>query len=164
MELEVVEGDITALEVDAIANAANDRLWMGAGVAGAIKRAGGAEIEREAVAKGPIAVGDAVATGAGRLGAKHVIHGAVMGQDLRTDSALVARTTRRCLEVADELGCASLALPAFGTGVGGLPLAECARCMVGEVRSFEPRSVKRVVFAVYGAEAEDAFRRALAGE
>jgi O-acetyl-ADP-ribose deacetylase len=164
MELEVVEGDITALEVDAIANAANDHLWMGAGVAGAIKRAGGAEIEREAVAKGPIAVGDAVATGAGRLTARHVIHGAVMGQDLRTDADLVARTTHRCLEVADELGCASLALPAFGTGVGGLPLAECARRMVSEARSFEPGTLERVVFAVYGAEAEEAFRRALAGE
>src|ERR687883_945988 len=98
MEFEVVEGDITQLDVDAIANAANDHLWMGAGVAGAIKRAGGVEIEREAVAKGPIAVGDAVATGGGRLKARHVIHGAVMGQDLRTDAELVARTTRRCLE------------------------------------------------------------------
>src|ERR1051326_4155154 len=86
MILEVREGDIAALEVDAIANAANDRLWMGAGVAGALKRSGGDEIEHEAVAKGPIAVGDAVATGAGRLPAKWVIHGAVMGQDLRTNA------------------------------------------------------------------------------
>src|ERR687883_2122155 len=98
MEFEVVEGDITQLDVDAIANAANDHLWMGAGVAGAIKRAGGVEIEREAVAKGPIAVGDAVATGAGRLKARHVIHGAVMGQDLRTSAELIEQTTRRCLE------------------------------------------------------------------
>ncbi|MGH3016295.1 MAG: macro domain-containing protein, partial [Gaiellaceae bacterium] len=97
MKLEVVEGDITRLEVDAIANAANDRLWMGAGVAGAIKNAGGEEIEHEAVAKGPIEVGDAVATGAGRLDARYVIHGAVMGQDLRTDADLIRRTTRRCL-------------------------------------------------------------------
>src|SRR2546426_11835156 len=88
IQLSVVEGDITALEVDAIANAANNALWMGAGVAGAIKRAGGEEIEREAVARGPIAVGDAVATGAGRLRAHHVIHGAVMGQDLRTSAEL----------------------------------------------------------------------------
>ncbi len=161
MELEVVEGDITALAVDAIANAANDRLWMGAGVAGAIKRAGGEEIEREAMAKGPIPLGDAVATGGGRLGAGHVIHGAVMGQDLRTSAELVARTTRRCLEVADELGCRSLALPAFGTGVGGFPLEECARLMVAEAHAFEPRSLERVVFAVFGGEAERAFRGAL---
>src|SRR5207237_1834328 len=93
VQLEVVEGDITRLEVDAIANAANDHLWMGAGVAGAIKRAGGEEIEREAVAKGPIAIGTAVATGAGRLQARYVVHGAVMGQDLRTNAELVEQTT-----------------------------------------------------------------------
>src|SRR5215207_2282750 len=161
MELAVVEGDITALDADAIANAANNELWMGAGVAGAIKRVGGGEIEREAVALGPIEAGDAVATGAGRLQARHVIHGAVMGQDLRTDADLVARTTRRCLEVADELGSRSLALPAFGTGVGGFPLDECARIIVGEARSFEPKSVERVVFAVFGAQAERAFRAAV---
>ncbi len=162
MRVEVVEGDITRLRVDAIANAANDRLWMGAGVAGAIKRAGGEEIEREAVAQGPVEVGQAVATGAGRLHAEHVIHGAVMGQDLRTDATLVRRTTRRCLELADELGCRSLALPAFGTGVGGFPLAECARIMADEVRAFGPRSLERVVFAVYGNEARQAFEAALA--
>jgi O-acetyl-ADP-ribose deacetylase (regulator of RNase III) len=161
VELEVVEGDITTLDVDAIANAANDRLWMGAGVAGAIKRAGGEEIEREAMGLGPIEVGDAVATGAGRLRARHVIHGAVMGQDLRTNAGLVHRTTRRCLEVADELGARSLALPAFGTGVGGFPLAECAEIMVAEARAHEPRMVARVVFAVFGAEAAQAFRAAL---
>src|SRR6059036_4359296 len=102
MKLEVVEGDIASLDVDAVANAANDRLWMGAGVAGALKRAGGEEIEREAIAKGPIGVGEAVATGAGRLPARWVIHGAVMGQDLATNAELIERTTRRCLEVADE--------------------------------------------------------------
>src|SRR3990170_6666431 len=115
---------------------------MGAGVAGAIKRAGGEEIEREAVAKGPISVGDAVATGAGRLTARYVVHGAVMGQDLRTSPDLVRRTTVRCLEVADELGVASLALPAFGTGVGGFSLDECARIMVAAARGVEGRSLR----------------------
>jgi O-acetyl-ADP-ribose deacetylase len=161
LSLEVAEGDITGLAVDAIANAANDHLWMGAGVAGAIKRAGGEEIEREAVAKGPISVGDAVATGAGRLRARWVIHGAVMGQDLRTSAELITATTRNCLELADELGCRSLALPAFGTGVGGFPVEECARIMVGVAREYEPRSLERVVFAVFGPEAEEAFRSAL---
>lgn len=161
LELVVIEGDITALEVDVIANAANNHLWMGAGVAGAIKRAGGEEIEREAVAKGPIEVGDAVATGAGRLKARYVVHGAVMGQDLRTSGELIERTTRRCLEVADELGARSIALPAFGTGVGGFPLDECAQLMVAAVRAYEPKSLRRVVFAVLGAEAEQAFRAAL---
>jgi O-acetyl-ADP-ribose deacetylase (regulator of RNase III) len=161
MELEVREGDIAAVEVDAVANAANDRLWMGAGVAGALKRAGGEEIEREAMALGPIPLGSAVATGAGRLAARWVIHGAVMGQDLRTDADLVRRTTRSCLALADELGCESLALPAFGTGVGGFPLAECARIMVEEARAYASASLRRVVFAVFGGEARDAFEQAL---
>ena len=161
MKLEVVEGNIAELEVDAIANAANNHLWMGAGVAGAIKSAGGDEIEREAVAKGPIAVGEAIATGAGRLPARHVIHGAVMGQDLRTDAGTIARTTTRVLEVADEVGARSLALPAFGTGVGGFALEECAALMVGAARSYQPAGLERVVFAVYGDEAEEAFRAAL---
>ena len=161
LKLEVVEGDIAALEVDAVANAANNHLWMGAGVAGALKRAGGDEIEREAVAKGPIPVGEAVATGAGRLSATWVIHGAVMGQDLRTNARLVEQTTLNVLRLADELGAESLALPAFGTGVGGFPLEECARIMVEEARAHEPRSLERVVFAVYGDEARQAFEDAV---
>lgn len=161
MELEVREGDIAAVPADALANAANDGLWMGAGVAGALKRAGGEEIEREAMALGPIPLGSAVATTAGRLPARWVVHGAVMGQDLRTDADLVRRTTRSCLGLADELECRSLALPAFGTGVGGFAVAECARIMVDESRRFEPRSLERVIFAVYGAEAYDAFSSAL---
>ena len=161
LELSVADGDITALEVEAIANAANDALWMGAGVAGAIKRAGGEEIEREAVGQGPIDVGDAVATTAGRLPARWVIHGAVMGQDLRTDAEIIRRTTESCLRLADELGAGSLALPAFGTGVGGFPLDECAEIMVSVARTFEPQSLERVVFAVFGDEAARAFRAAL---
>ena len=104
--------------------------------------------------KGPVPLGSAVATGAGKLPARWVIHGAVMGQDLRTNAVLVERTTRSVLRVADELGAESLALPAFGTGVGGFPLDECARLMVGAVREHEPRTLNRVVFAVFGADAK----------
>jgi O-acetyl-ADP-ribose deacetylase len=161
VRLEVRDGDIASVEADAIANAANDRLWMGAGVAGALKRVGGEEIEREATALGPIPLGSAVATTAGSLPARWVIHGAVMGQDLRTDAALVQRTTRSCLELADELGCRSLALPAFGTGVGGFALDECARVMVGEARVFEGRTLELVIFAVFGPDAYEAFSSAL---
>ena len=161
MQFEVVEGDIAALEVDAVANAANDHLWMGAGVAGALKRAGGDEIEREAVALGPIPLGSAVATDAGRLPARWVVHGAVMGQDLSTDADLVRRTTVACLGLADDLGARSLALPAFGTGVGGFPLDECARIMVEEARAHAPRTLERVVFAVFGDDARRAFAAAL---
>src|SRR3954447_13446083 len=162
LRLEVRNGDIAAVEVDAVANAANDALWMGAGVAGALKRAGGVEIEREAVAQGPIPLGSAVETGAGRLAARWVIHGAVMGPDLRTNADLVRRTTESCLRLADDLGARSLALPAFGTGVGGFPLDECARVMVEAARAHEPKSLERVVFAVFGDEARRAFEAALA--
>jgi O-acetyl-ADP-ribose deacetylase (regulator of RNase III) len=161
VRIEVVEGDIAALEVDAVANAANDALWMGAGVAGALKRAGGEVIEREAMAQGPIAVGDAIATSGGTLPARWVIHGAVMSQDLRTSGKLVEETTRSVLRVAEELGARSVALPAFGTGVGGYPLEDCARVMIGVVRGHEPRSLERVVFAVFGDDALRAFEHAL---
>ena len=161
MVLEVVEGDITALAVDAVANAANNELWMGAGIAGAIKRVGGAEIEQEAVAQAPIEVGQAIATGAGNLPAKHVVHAAVMGQDLQTSAELISQATRRTLEVADDLGSRSLALPAFGTGVGGFPIERCAELMVTEARAFEPANLERVVFAVFGQDAEQAFRAAV---
>jgi O-acetyl-ADP-ribose deacetylase (regulator of RNase III) len=161
LQLEVVEGDITELDVDMIANAANNGLWMGAGVAGAIKRGGGEEIEREAMALGPIEVGEAVVTGAGRLKARHVVHAAVMGQDLATSAELIAKATRRTLELADDLGARSVALPAFGTGVGGFPIDRCAELMVAEARSFVPEHVERVVFAVFGREAELAFRGAI---
>jgi O-acetyl-ADP-ribose deacetylase len=157
LRLEVRDGDIAAVEADAVANAANDRLWMGAGVAGALKRAGGDEIEREAIAQGPIELGSAVATTAGRLPARWVLHGAAMGQDLRTSADLVLRATHSCLELADELGCRSVALPAFGTGVGGFPVRECARIMVRAARSFEPRSLELVIFAVFGPAAYEAF-------
>ena len=159
---EIVEGDITAADTDAIVNAANNHLWMGAGVAGAIKRAGGAEVEEEAVAKGPIEVGSAVETTAGALPHKYVIHGAVMGQDLRTDADLIARTTCSCLELADKLGLASVALPAFGTGVGGFPLDECAEVMVGQARDFSTHAetLKRVVFVLFGEPSYNTFAQA----
>ena len=111
LELEIRQGDIARVEADAIANAANDRLWMGAGVAGALKRAGGDEIEQEAMAIGGIPLGTAVATTAGRLHARWVIHGAVMGQDLRTDADLVRRTTRACLELAERARCSLARAP-----------------------------------------------------
>lgn len=160
--IEIAEGDITKADADAIVNAANNHLWMGAGVAGAIKRGGGAEIEKEAVGKGPIDVGSAVETTAGSLPHQYVIHGAVMGQDLRTDADLIARTTRSCLELADRLGLASLALPAFGTGVGGFPLGECATVMVREAKDFSTtaQTLKRAVFVLFGDAAYQEFAQA----
>ena len=122
-----------------------------------LKRAGGDEIEQEAMAIGGIPLGTAVATTAGRLRARWVDPRRGHGTGPADRRDLVVRTTRACLEVADELGCRSLALPAFGTGVGGFPLGECARIMVDEARIFPAESLERVIFAVYGSEAYEAF-------
>ena len=114
--IEVVQGDITRQDVDAIVNAANNHLWMGAGTAGAIVRAGGREIEDEAIRQGPIEVGEAVVTGSGNLVCKHVIHAAAMGQDLFTSADKIRASTDNALKRAEELGIASIAFPALGTG------------------------------------------------
>jgi O-acetyl-ADP-ribose deacetylase (regulator of RNase III) len=166
--LEIVVGDIAALEVDAVVNAANNQLWMGSGVAGAIKRVGGQIIEEEAMRQGPIEPGDAVATTGGDLKAKWVIHAAVMGQDLRTDANLIAQCTSRVLEIADgAISVRSIALPALGTGVGGFPIYACASIMVGRVRAYldEHRrsSLRRVVFCAYDDVGMAAFKNALTG-
>ncbi|MGC9316950.1 MAG: macro domain-containing protein [Armatimonadota bacterium] len=159
LTVEVAEGDITEADVEAITNAANNHLWMGSGVAGAIKRKGGEQVEREAVGKGPIEVGSAVETSAGDLPQSYVIHGAVMGQDLQTDAALIARTTRSCLGLAEELGVTSLALPAFGTGVGGVDVAECATAMLEAIEEFagSQESLQRVVLVLFGEDTWRAF-------
>jgi O-acetyl-ADP-ribose deacetylase (regulator of RNase III) len=151
----LVEGDITARQVDAIVNAANNAFWMGGGVAGAIKSKGGQQIERDAMAQGPVAPGGSVVTGAGGLAARYVIHAAVMGQDLQTDAALIAAATSSALARAAERGLASIAFPALGTGVGGFPVRECARVMVEAVRAHAqaPTSVRVVEFVLFGPRA-----------
>jgi O-acetyl-ADP-ribose deacetylase (regulator of RNase III) len=106
-------------------------------------------------------VGEAVVTTGGRLSARHVIHAAVMGQDLRTSADAIERATRSALTRAEEIGARSVALPAFGTGVGGFPLDECARIMVGVARAHAGR-VEEIVFALRGDDAVRAFERALA--
>ncbi len=164
MEISLVRGDIAAQETDAIVNAANNALWMGAGVAGAIKRAGGQEIEREAVAKGPIPIGEAAVTGAGRLKARYVIHAAVMGQNLRTDADKIRSATENSLRRADALGLKSIAFPALGTGVGGFSLDECARVMLEVVWGHSGGSLERAVFVLYDEPAYRAFEKALGAE
>src|ERR687891_1873647 len=147
VELEVLQADVTKLEVDAIANAANTMLMHGGGVAGAISRAGGPEVQRESDAKAPIGLGEAVETTAGDMPARWVIHAATMELGGPTSAEIIERGTRSTLAKAEELGCRSLALVAFGTGVGGFPLEEAARRMVGVARPHEG-GLERIVFAV----------------
>src|SRR3954454_5786552 len=124
--VEVLEADITKLEVDAIANAANTRLAHGGGVAGAIVRAGGRVIQEESDRRAPIELGAAVATGAGELPSRWVIHAATMELGGPTSADVIRRATAATLWKAEELNARSLALVAFGTGVGGFPLDEAA--------------------------------------
>ena len=146
--------------MDAIANAANTQLRHGGGVAGAIARAGGPEVQRESDAKAPISLGEAIETTAGDMPAKWVIHAATMELGGPTSADIIDRATRSTLAKAEELGARSLALVAFGTGVGGFPLDEAARIMVGAARE-HTGELEKVVFAVHGEDAERAFREAL---
>ncbi|MBI1806870.1 MAG: macro domain-containing protein [Ignavibacteria bacterium] len=159
--IEILQGDITRQDTEAIVNAANNHLWMGGGVAGAIKRIGGEEIESEAVAQGPIEIGEAVGTSAGTLQAKYVIHAAVMGQDLHTDSSYIQAATRSALILAESKQLASIAFPALGTGVGGFSVFHCAKIMLTEVIDVLMRSkhLHHVRFVLFDKSTFDAFEQ-----
>lgn len=165
-EIKIIHGDIADIAVDAIVNAANNKLLMGGGVAGSIKRVGGRSIEDEAVKKGPIEIGGAVATSAGTLKARYVIHAATMGGDSRTDEIKIRNSCRNALRVADELKVKSIAFPALGCGVGGFPLKACAKIMAQEVMKHlreTETSLEEVVFCMREEEAYEIFDKNVAG-
>jgi O-acetyl-ADP-ribose deacetylase (regulator of RNase III) len=163
----VIVGDITRVDCEAIVNAANSELWMGGGVAGAIKRAAGSVVEQEAIAQGPIQPGEAVATSAGALPPpiRWVIHAATMGPGLETSAELIRQATASALAKAAEIGATAVALPAMGTGVGGFPMDRAALLMTEEARTAAQSggSLERIVFVVRDESAARLFRRALEG-
>ncbi len=167
VRISIVQGDITEVKTDAIVNAANNHLWMGGGVAGAIKRAGGGNIETEAMSKGPIPIGQSVVTAAGKLETRYVIHAAVMGQDLQTSAEAIRNATRSSLERACELGIRSLAFPAFGTGVGGFALAASAAAMIDEsisfLREWPEKKLLHIFFVLFSADLCVVFEKHLSG-
>ncbi|MCL6472175.1 MAG: macro domain-containing protein [Firmicutes bacterium] len=159
-EILIIQGDITDCEVDAIVNPANNQLYMGTGVAGAIKKKGGQEIEDEAVKQGPIDVGDAIITSAGKLKANYVVHAAVMGINLITDAEKIRKATLSALNVAERTGIKRIAFPALGTGVGGFPYNEAARVMYKIIKEHLNRgesSLDEIVLVLYGYEAYNEF-------
>lgn len=162
--IELWNGDICDLEVDAIVNAANLSLWMSTGVGGEIKRAGGDAIEFAAVRQAPVPLGEAVVTPAGRLAARAIIHAVSLDRDRRTSADVIDRAVRSAMTKARELNAASVAFPAMGTGVGGFPLDEAARVTVRAVREELAASptISFVIFAMRGAAAYQAFEAALA--
>ncbi len=164
VSIEVLEADITQLVLDAIANAANTQLLHGGGVAAAISRAGGPVLDTESRDAAPIGLGEAVATSGGAMPCRWVIHAATMELGGPTSASVIRRATASTLRVADEVGARSLALVAFGTGVGGFPLGEAARIEVEEVRRHVVgggSGLERIVFAVRGAAAREAFETAV---
>jgi O-acetyl-ADP-ribose deacetylase (regulator of RNase III) len=163
--IELIQGDITELTVDAIVNAANEHLQLGAGVAGAIRRRGGDSIQRECDRIGRCPVGGAVVTGAGTLPARWVIHavGPVWRGGQEGEEEHLASAVRSSLERAEEIGAKSVALPAIATGVYGFPLGRAAEISAGEARRFaaRARSLERIVFCLFDGRALAAFENGL---
>jgi O-acetyl-ADP-ribose deacetylase (regulator of RNase III) len=177
MRIEIRRGDITdQRDVDAIVNAANTELWLGSGVAAAIAARGGPGIEREAMAQGPVKLGQAVATTAGNLPNRYVLHAAAMGyreedrgapkrEGSLSSEAIIRDATINSLKLADELKCSSIAFPALATGVGGFPVDECARVMIAAARDYAIAAnlsvIERVIFVLFTASDETVFQEEL---
>jgi len=161
--IELWNGDICDLEVDAIVNPANLSLWMATGVGGAIKRAGGDAIEFAAVRQAPVPLGGAIVTPGGTLAARAVIHAVSLDRDRRTSGPVIEAAVRSAMARAREIGATSVAFPALGTGVGGFPLDEAARITVATVRDELTASpgIEHVIFALRGAAAYQAFSAAV---
>jgi O-acetyl-ADP-ribose deacetylase (regulator of RNase III) len=155
----IINGDLVEQDVDAIVNAANNDLVLGAGVAGAIRRRGGPSIQTECDAHGSVRVGEAAITGAGNLRARHVIHAASMGLGGRTTRTSLKSSMDHAFRLARDNGVTSIAIPAVGTGIAGFPIDECARVMAeclrgAQQRGWEPEEVR---FVLFGEEARRAF-------
>ena len=163
--IDLIVGDITEQEVVVVVNPANNYLWMKAGVAGALKRAGGQEIETEAMGKGPIPVGDVVLTRAGTLPCTHVAHAAVMGQDLKTSGSIIQKTVKKVLEIAGEKKLKSIAFPAVGVGIGGLNPEVSAKAMFRPMLELLPDSsvIEEIRVCFLDEEMRSKFRDVLLG-
>ena len=155
----IVEGDLTAQQVDAIVNAANSALVLGAGVAGAIRARGGPSIQAECDAIGPIGVGDAALTGAGALPARFVIHAASMPPGGSASEESVRSSLRRALELARREGLRTIAVPAIGAGIAGFPLQRCAEVLLEEARHHlaGETSLEEIRFVPFGEPAYRVF-------
>jgi O-acetyl-ADP-ribose deacetylase len=162
VKIDVVQGSILDTDVQVIVNAANSLGLMGGGVAGAIKRAAGADVEREAVRYAPIRVGNAVLTSGGKTKFQGIIHAPTMPEPgMLIPAENVAFATKAALTLADEKGFESIAIPGMGTGVGGVAPADAARAMVEEVRAFSPHALKSVVLVDVDEKMIHAWRQAL---
>lgn len=159
--IEIRQGDITELDVDAIVNAANNDLQLGGGLAGAIRRKGGPRIQAECDEIGTIPVGGAAITSGGKLKARHVIHAASMQLGGATTAHALRSSTAHALRIAAQNNLKSIALPAIGAGIGGFPMHECAEIMLRETaKHFEhATSIEKIHFVLFDKEAFGTFER-----
>jgi O-acetyl-ADP-ribose deacetylase (regulator of RNase III) len=157
--IEIIQGDLTEMDTDAIVNAANNDLQLGGGVAGAIRRKGGPEIQKECDDVGPVPVGGAAITTGGNLKARYVVHAASMQLGGKTSAHSLRSSTAHSLRIAAQKGLKTIAFPAVGTGIAEFPLRECAEIMMREVvKHFEgPTSLEKIYFVLFDAEALGVF-------
>ncbi|RQG95816.1 macro domain-containing protein [Natrarchaeobius chitinivorans] len=162
MEFDVVQGDIAAQSADALVNAAGTSLRMGSGVAGALRRTAGDEINEDAMERGPVELGTVAVTDAYDLGAEYVIHAAAMAHygDENATAESIRDATRNALEKADDLECRSIVLPALGCGVAGFDLTEGAELIGEEIEAYEPETLEEVRLIAYSDEEYDVIRAA----
>ena len=159
--IEILQGDLVAMDTDAIVNAANNDLQLGGGVAGAIRRNGGPQIQRECDEIGPVPVGGAAITSGGNLKARYVIHAASMQLGGRTSAQSLRSSTAHALRIAAQKELKTIAFPAVGTGIAGFPMRECAEIMLRETeKHFEqPTSIEKVYFVLFDKGALATFRK-----
>ncbi len=157
MIITIIQGDITTIKADALVNAANNELWMGLGVAGALKRKGGKEIETEAMSKGPIEPGEAIETSAGKLDTKYIIHAAGMRSDGYITEEILRNSIHNSLILAEKLELKSIAFPAIGTGVAGFPEEECAKIMFDVFSKFKNVNLQEVKLVLFGEDTYQTF-------
>jgi len=165
MEIVAQQGDITQVKADAVVNPANSLGEMGGGVAGALRSAGGAEIEKEAMSKAPIPVGEAISTTAGKLPFRYVIHAPTMEKPAEASTIeKIRKATLAAVMCADSYGVKVLAIPGMGTGVGGISPGSAAEVMVETLRNYETASIRKIILIDQEADMARAFREALMAE
>ncbi|MFQ5960659.1 MAG: macro domain-containing protein [Candidatus Methylomirabilales bacterium] len=163
VRIEIQQGSILEAAVEAIVNAANSQGWMGGGVAGAIKRAAGTQVEEEAVAQGPTPVGGAILTSGGKTPFRGIIHAPTMERPaMRIPAANVGQATTAALRLAEEEGFATIGLPGMGTGVGGVDHTAAAVSMIRAIRKFPARRLQRVLLVDIDRAMVAAWRQAVA--
>ena len=161
-KIEILQGDLTEMNTDAIVNAANNDLQLGGGVAGAIRRKGGPEIQKECDEVGTIPIGGAAISGGGKLKARHVIHAASMQLGGQTTAHALRSSTAHALRIASQRGLRTIAFPAVGTGIAGFPMRECAEILLRESEKHleGPTSLEKIYFVLFDADALKVFEEA----